>query len=874
MKKFLSGLAALVMLLSCMMAPAALADDKISIVTTISPIYDWVRQVAGDRLADIDLTMLLDNGVDLHSYQPTAQDILKVSAADLFIYVGGESDEWVKNVLEAAPNADIRTISLVDAMGEDIKMEEIVEGMEHAHGHSHEKKEVTEDRSIANYQGRWQSVYPYMSDPIFKSAAPFMAEAEGMGIEEAWNFFLKGNETTVRYITILGDDIEFLDENGESCKGTYAYDGWYSDCWGETSIRYQFKKVAGDEAAPTYVQFDDHLNYDTPAEHFHIYCGEDATAMLDIADSWPTYYSARIETADEMLAEFMEHYVDPHEMAEVDAHDLEVSTFEDDQVKNRPLASWAGEWQSAYPYAVDGSLDEGFAHKAESGKMTAQEYKDYYIAGYASEIAGMIINGDDSTIEFTDVNGNTCKSKYLYLGYYIQHWSTGTKAAMYRFEALDKDSGAPIYIEFNDHIIEPCLAEHYHFRASNTGFDDIEDPENTWPTFFDASLDAEGILAAFVGHDSHGHGGEIKEEDIADRPLTDFAGDWKSLAPMAESGELDAYFQQKAEEHGESVGEVRAEQAEKWASDAVSVQIKGDTITFTAADGAICSAAYTYAGYTPVLAEDGDIKAVRYNYTTDSADAPKYVQFNDHGYQPAEAEHFHFHMGSDGFDALMESATNSFFVPADWSAAQVMTELAGHGEHKHDHEHAHAHEHEEEADEHVWLSLRNAEKLVKVIADAMSDIDAANAEAYTANAAAYIEKLAALDGEYQKAVDMANVNTVLFGDRFPFRYLVDDYGLSYYAAFSGCSAESEASFATIVFLAQKVNELNLPAVMTIEGPNHKIAETVAAASDKKDAKILTMDSLQSTTSADMKNGATYLSVMENNLAVLKEALGL
>ena len=103
---------------------------------------------------------------------------------------------------------------------------------------------------------------------------------------------------------------------------------------------------------------------------------------------------------------------------------------------------------------------------------------------------------------------------------------------------------------------------------------------------------------------------------------------------------------------------------------------------------------------------------------------------------------------------------------------------------------------------------------------------------------------------------------------------MDDYGLSYYAAFSGCSAESEASFATIVFLAQKVNELNLPAVMTIEGPNHKIAETVAAASDKKDAKILTMDSLQSTTSADMKNGATYLSVMENNLAVLKEALGL
>ena len=118
------------------------------------------------------------------------------------------------------------------------------------------------------------------------------------------------------------------------------------------------------------------------------------------------------------------------------------------------------------------------------------------------------------------------------------------------------------------------------------------------------------------------------------------------------------------------------------------------------------------------------------------------------------------------------------------------------------------------------------------------------------------------------------MNTVLFGDRFPFRYMVDDYGLSYYAAFSGCSAESEASFATVVFLAQKVNELNLPAVLTIEGANHRIAETVVATSDAKAAKILSMDSLQSTTSADVKNGVTYLSVMGSNLAVLKEALGL
>ena len=113
---------------------------------------------------------------------------------------------------------------------------------------------------------------------------------------------------------------------------------------------------------------------------------------------------------------------------------------------------------------------------------------------------------------------------------------------------------------------------------------------------------------------------------------------------------------------------------------------------------------------------------------------------------------------------------------------------------------------------------------------------------------------------------------MLFGDRFPFRYLVDDYGLTYYAAFAGCSAESEASFETVSFLAKKVDELALPCVLTIEGTQHKIAETIVQNTKEKNQKILTMDSMQATTSDDVKAGTTYLSVMEKNLGVLKEAL--
>ena len=194
-----------------------------------------------------------------------------------------------------------------------------------------------------------------------------------------------------------------------------------------------------------------------------------------------------------------------------------------------------------------------------------------------------------------------------------------------------------------------------------------------------------------------------------------------------------------------------------------------------------------------------------------------------------------------------------------------------HEDHDHD-EHDHDHEHEEEADEHVWLSLRNAQKLVAALTDALCKADPADAEAFRANAAAYIEKLAALDAQYSETVNTAAFKTFLFGDRFPFRYLADDYGLDYFAAFSGCSAESEASFATIVFLAGKVDELGLPTVLTIENPRTRIAQTIVESTQAKNQKILSLDSMQGTTAADIAAGATYLGIMESNLAVLRDAL--
>ena len=186
----------------------------------------------------------------------------------------------------------------------------------------------------------------------------------------------------------------------------------------------------------------------------------------------------------------------------------------------------------------------------------------------------------------------------------------------------------------------------------------------------------------------------------------------------------------------------------------------------------------------------------------------------------------------------------------------------------------HHHHEEVENDEHIWLSMVAAKYLVGVdIVKALVKIDTANAETYRSNAADYTVKLNEIDDEYADAVAEATHETILFGDRFPFRYLVDDYGIKYYAAFAGCSAESEASFETVTFLANKMDSLALPAILTIDGSDGKIARAILDASkNSKNAQVLTLNSMQSVTDEQIKAGVDYLSIMRDNLEVLKKAL--
>lgn len=178
---------------------------------------------------------------------------------------------------------------------------------------------------------------------------------------------------------------------------------------------------------------------------------------------------------------------------------------------------------------------------------------------------------------------------------------------------------------------------------------------------------------------------------------------------------------------------------------------------------------------------------------------------------------------------------------------------------------------EDETDEHVWMSLPNAALFCTAITRQLSSLAPDRAEVFQANLEAYLEKLSALDDAYRQTVQDAKRDTILVCDRFPYRYLTEDYGLNYYAAFPGCSAETGASFETVVFLADRAKELDLDTLIITETGDDRLAKTVAENAGRADMAVLTLNSMQSVSARQGEN-TDYLSIMEQNRQVLEQAL--
>lgn len=220
-------------------------------------------------------------------------------------------------------------------------------------------------------------------------------------------------------------------------------------------------------------------------------------------------------------------------------------------------------------------------------------------------------------------------------------------------------------------------------------------------------------------------------------------------------------------------------------------------------------------------------------------------------------------------DSMLESLDKKVDTIALMDCVETVEEEIVEGMQEEEHDHEHEDEAEPELDEHVWTSPVNAEKIVSVISEKLCEKDNDNAETYKTNTDKYLSELEKLDEKFKEIVSDGKRRTMVFGDRFPFRYFADAYDIEYFAAFPGCSSESEPSASTIAFLIDKIEKENIPVIFSIEFSSKKIANTLSEATS---AQILEFHSCHNVTTEDLKNGETYVSIMSKNADNLEKSL--
>ena len=219
-------------------------------------------------------------------------------------------------------------------------------------------------------------------------------------------------------------------------------------------------------------------------------------------------------------------------------------------------------------------------------------------------------------------------------------------------------------------------------------------------------------------------------------------------------------------------------------------------------------------------------------------------------------------------DVLKDIDTSKIKVIPLMKEVDLLEEEMVEGMQEEEYEHEEEH-HEEEYDEHIWTSPKNSIKIVEKLQQTFIEVDEKNKEYYKKSGDSYKKELEELDAKFQSAVENGKRKTIVFGDRFPLRYFVEQYGLDYYAAFPGCAEDTEPSASTIAFLIDKVREEEIPVVFHLELSNEKMTDTIC---ESTSAKKVLFHSCHNISKEDFENGTTYIELMEKNVKVLEEAL--
>ncbi|BBA91780.1 zinc ABC transporter substrate-binding protein AdcA [Streptococcus ruminantium] len=479
-------------------------NGKLNIVTTFYPVYEFTKQVVGDE-ATVDL--LVKAGTEVHGYEPSAKDVARIQDADAFVYENENMETWVPKLKKSIDAKKVTVINATEGMLLLPGGEKEHEGHDHGHGedgHSHAYDPhvwLSPERSIAlveNIRDGLVAKYPNKKEVFEKNTTAYIEKLKALHakysetLSAAKQKYFVTQHTAFAYLALdyglKQVSITGVSADKDPTPSRLAELTKYINKYGIKYIYFEenaSKSVAETLAKETGVQLDV-LN---PLESL---TDEDMKKGKDYISVMEDNLAALEKTTSQAGSEIL-----PEE-GETTAKTVYNGYFEDSAIKDRTLSDYAGEWQSVYPYLLDGTLDQVFDYKAKlKGGMTAKEYKDYYTIGYKTDVDH--INIKDDTMEFV-VGDKKEKFTYKYVGYKVLTYKKGNRGVRFLFEATDANAGRFKYVQFSDHNIAPVKTGHFHIYFGGESQEKLLEELENWPTYYPNSLTGLEIGQEMLAH--------------------------------------------------------------------------------------------------------------------------------------------------------------------------------------------------------------------------------------------------------------------------------------------------------------------------------------------------------------------------------------
>lgn len=476
------------------------SNNKLNIVTTFYPVYEFSKEIVGDTA---DVKLLIGAGTEVHEYEPSAKAIATIQDSDAFIYENENMETWAPKVIDGLDKNKVKVVKATENMlllpGIAEEEEEHAEGEAHSHEYDPHvwlspKRAIIMVESIRD---QLSTNFPDKKDTFEKNAKQYIEKLE---------------QLDKKYTAELSNAKQksFVTQHA-----AFAY----------LALDYNLKQVpiAGlsPDKEPTAARLAELTKYIKDNSIKYIYFEENASSTvantlaketgvkLDVLNPLESLTEQETKNGENYISVMESNLKSLKQTTDKEGSQIksekEESTktvyngyFNDSEIKDRTLSDYAGNWKSVYPYLLDGTFDQVFDYKSKlTGKMTASEYKNYYTVGYKTDIDR--INITDNTMEFI-VNGKSQKYTYKYVGKHTLTYKKGNRGVRYLFEAIEENAGKYKYIQFSDHNIAPVKADHFHIFMGSESQEALYNELENWPTFYPDKMNGKEIAQEMLSH--------------------------------------------------------------------------------------------------------------------------------------------------------------------------------------------------------------------------------------------------------------------------------------------------------------------------------------------------------------------------------------